>query len=172
MLVVVVGEIPRLAAIADDEQLHEAEQAVRVAGAGITAGINDLLHRAARRDLQRFQFDLHEWQTVDQEDNIVTVVTAFRIDAQLVDDLEGVLAPVPQVDELVVKRSAVFSLEGVASAQSFRVCEHVRGYNRVKKPFEFAICEVDPIKSLELLAKISLQGVAVAEIVAAKIFVP
>ena len=38
------------------------------------------------------------------------------VDAQLIDDLERVLAPVPDVDERVVQRRAVVAGEAVALA--------------------------------------------------------
>ena len=47
---VVVGEIPGVGAIADDEELKEAEERLRVAVAGVVLVINDLLHGLARAD--------------------------------------------------------------------------------------------------------------------------
>lgn len=44
---VVVGEIHRLGAIADDEELEEAEQRSGVAVAGVVLVVDDLLHRTA-----------------------------------------------------------------------------------------------------------------------------
>ena len=39
---------------------------------------------------------------VDEQDDVVAVVAVVGVDAELVDDLEGVLAPVLDVDERVV----------------------------------------------------------------------
>lgn len=44
---------------------------------------------------------------------LVTVVAVVGVDADLVDDLEGVLTPVLEVDEGVVQRRAVVAGEGV-----------------------------------------------------------
>ena len=49
---------------------------------------------------------------VDEEDDVVAVVAVVGVDAELVDDLEGVLAPVLDVDERVVQRRAVVAGEG------------------------------------------------------------
>ena len=40
---VVVGEVPGVAAVADDEELHEAEQRLGVAVAGVVLVVDDLL---------------------------------------------------------------------------------------------------------------------------------
>ena len=53
MAAVVVGEIPGVAAVADDEQLHEAEQRLGVAVAGVVLVVDNLLHGAARADAER-----------------------------------------------------------------------------------------------------------------------
>lgn len=111
MLVVVVGEVEGIAFITDYEQLHETEQRVGVAVAGVAFVVDDLLHGAARADMQGFQLDLHHRQAVDQEDNVVAVVAVVGIDAKLVDDFKVVFAPVPDVDQRVFKRSTIFAGE-------------------------------------------------------------
>jgi hypothetical protein len=70
---------------------------------------------------------LHARQAVDEEDNIVAVVAVVGVDAELVDDLVLVFAPVLDVDQHVVQRGAVFAGERVDLAQSLRCCEDVRG---------------------------------------------
>ncbi len=51
---VVVREVESLVAIADDEELEEAEERLGVAVAGIVLVIDDLLHGFARIDAQAF----------------------------------------------------------------------------------------------------------------------
>jgi hypothetical protein len=55
------------------------------------------------------------------------VVAVVGADAELVDHLEAVLAPVLDVDQRVVERRAVVALEAVALAQVAGGSEHVRG---------------------------------------------
>ena len=108
---VVVGEVPRVRAVADDEELDEAEERLGVSVAGVVLVVDDLLHRPPGADPKRLQLDLNDGDAVDQEHDVVAVMAVVRIDAELVDDLEGVLAPVLDVDEGVVERRAVVADE-------------------------------------------------------------
>ena len=78
---VVVGEIPGVAAVTDDEKLDEAQQRLAVAVAGVALVIDDLLHRPARADRQGFQLDLHHRHTVDEQHHVVAVMAVVGIDA-------------------------------------------------------------------------------------------
>ena len=91
---VVVGEVVGVGAVADDEELQKAQQRFGVAVARVVFVINDLLHRAARVDAQCLQLDLHTRHAVDEDEHVVAVVAVVGVDAQLVDDLKGVFAPV------------------------------------------------------------------------------
>jgi len=51
---VVVGEVPGLGAVADYEELEEAEKRLGVAVAGVVLVIDDLLHGSARADAEGF----------------------------------------------------------------------------------------------------------------------
>ena len=51
---VVVGEVEGAVAVADDEELEEAEKGLGVAVAGVVLVIDDLLHGAARMDAEGF----------------------------------------------------------------------------------------------------------------------
>ena len=119
MAAVVVGEIPGVAAVADDEKLHEAQQRPGVAIAGVVLVINNLLHGPARADAEGFQLDLHHRHAVDEQDDIVTLVAVVGVDAELVDDLERVFAPVLDVDQGVVQRRAVIAGEGIVARGGF-----------------------------------------------------
>ena len=50
---VVVGEVPRVRAVADDEELHETKECPGVAVSGVGLVVDDLLHRPPRADPKR-----------------------------------------------------------------------------------------------------------------------
>src|SRR3546814_8591923 len=102
---VVVGEVSSFRAVADDEELDKAEKRLGVSVTGVVLVVDDLLHRPPGIDPKRLEFDLNHGDAVDQEHDVVAVMAVVRIDAQLIDDLEVVLAPVLDVDEGVVERS-------------------------------------------------------------------
>jgi len=54
------------------------------------------------------------------------MMAVVRVDAELVDRLEGIFAPVPNVNERVVQRRPVITNETVALAQDLRGRENVR----------------------------------------------
>jgi len=114
---IVVGKIPGVAAVADDKKLDETQQGIAVAVAGVVLVFDNLFNRATRADGQGFQFNLHHRHAVDEQDDVVTVVAAAGIDAQLADDFKIVFAPVAQVDQGVMERAAVVALETVDVAQ-------------------------------------------------------
>ena len=155
---VVVGEIPGVAAVADDEELDEAQQRLGVAVAGVVLVIDDLLHGPARADAEGFQLDLHDRHAVDEQDDIVAVVAVVGVDAELVDDLEGVFAPVLDVDQGVVQRRAVVAGEAVALAEGAGGGEDIRGDDFLKKALELAIRQADAVEGLEFLAEVLLQA--------------
>ncbi len=108
---VVVGKIPGVAAVADDEKLHEAEQCVGVAVARIKLVLDDLLHRPTGADLQTLQLDLHQRQTVHKQNHIISLETRLGVDAKLVYHLETVFTPIFDVDKLVVQWRPVFAFK-------------------------------------------------------------
>lgn len=119
MLAIVVGKVVGVGPVADNEELHETQQGVGIAVAGLSLVIDDLLHGPARADIQGFQFNLHTGNTVDKQNDIIAVVAALGIDAQLADDFEVVFAPVLDIHEGEVERSSVIALEIVAGAERF-----------------------------------------------------
>ena len=50
---VVVGEVPRVRAVADDEELDEAEERLGVSVTGVVLVVDNLLHRPSRADPKR-----------------------------------------------------------------------------------------------------------------------
>ena len=101
-------------AVADDEELHEAQERARVAVAGVVLVFDDLLHGAAGVDAEGLELDLRGGDAVDEQDDVVAVVAVVGVDAELADDFEGVFAPVVDIDERVVQRRAVVAGEAVA----------------------------------------------------------
>lgn len=77
---IVVGEVVGLVAVADDEHLEEAEEGFGVSIAGIVLVFNDLLHGATGIDAKGFQFDLDDGDSVDEEDDVVSVVAVISVD--------------------------------------------------------------------------------------------
>lgn len=167
---VVVGEVVSAVAIADDEELDEAEERAGVAVAGVVFVIDDLLHGPARVDAESLQLDLRDWHAVYEENDVVTVVAVVRVDAQLVDDLEGVFAPVLDVDQGVIERSAVVAGKTVAVAQRAGGGEDVRGDDFFDQTREFAIGEADAIEGFEVLAEVGFQSATIVDIRAEGIF--
>ena len=141
-----------------------------VAVAGIVLVIDDLLHGPARADAEGLELDLHDGHAVDEQDDVVAVVAVVGVDAELVDDLEVVLAPVLDVDERVVERRAVVAGEAVAFAQGAGGGEDVGGDDLVEQALELAVGEVDAVERLELLAEVLLQRGAVADVGAVGVF--
>ena len=133
-------------AVADDEELHEAEQRARVAVAGVVLVLDDLLDGPAGVDAEGFQFDLDGGHAVDQQEDVVAVVAVVGVDAELADDLEGVLAPVVDVDERVVERRAVFAGEAVAAAERVGGGEDVGRDDFFEQPLELVVGEVDAVE--------------------------
>lgn len=130
----------------------------------MTIVIDDLLHGAAWADAQRLQLDLHHWHAVDQQDHVVAMVAVFGVDAQLVDHLEGVLAPVAGVDQRVVQRRAVVARKAGGFAQPLRSREDIGGNDVVQQTLVLVRGEVDAIECLELLQEVAFQCGTVADV--------
>ena len=150
-------------AVADDEELDEAEQRAGVAVAGVVLVFDDLLHRPAGVDAERLQLDLHDGHAVDEQDDVVAVVAVVGVDAELVDDLEGVLAPVLDVDERVVERRAVVAGEALR-LRRVRAAVDVGRDDLVEQALELAVGEGDAIQGFELLAEVCFKRGAVADV--------
>ena len=131
---------------------------------------DDLLHGPARADCQALKLDLHERQAVDQQDDIVAVMAAPGIDTQLADHFETVLAPVLEVDQLIVQRGAVIALEGIAMAKVFGAGENIRVDDVIEQAGKLVIGESDAVERLELLAEILLQCLTVVDVGAMAVF--
>ena len=153
---VVVREVVSAVAIADDEELQEAEECLRVAVAGVVLVIDDLLHGPARLDAEGLQLDLRDGHPIDEEEHVVAVVAVVSVDAELIDDLVGVFAPVADVDESVIQRRTVIAGEGIDLAQGLCRRVDIGRDDLVEEPGELGIGEMDPVQGLELFPEIRL----------------
>ena len=86
------------------------------------------------------------------------------VDAQLVDHLEVVLAPVADVDEREVQRRAVVALEAVDVPQRLGGIVDIRRDHAVQKALELAVGQVYPVEGLELFAEVRFQCGAVPNV--------
>ena len=102
-----VGKVLGFAAVADNEQLNEIKQCSGIAVTGIMLVIHNLFHGPARTDGKVLQLYLYDGNPVEQNDDVIAVVTAGRIDAKLVDDFKAVFAPVVRTYQSEGKRCAV-----------------------------------------------------------------
>lgn len=154
---VVVGKIPGFTAVTDNEQLQEAQQGFAVTVAGIVLVINNLLHGAARADGQCFQLDLHYGHTINEQHHVISMMAVIGVDTELIGHLEIVLAPVPGIDQGVMKWRTIIALEGISFPQIPGDSENVRRNDRFQQTLEFIVSKVHPVERLELLAEISFQ---------------
>jgi len=168
--VIIVGEVVGLGLVGDDEELDEAEQGLGIAVAGVFFVVDDLLHGPAGADAEGLEFDLDGGNTVDQKYHVVALEAVVGVDAELVDNFEGVLAPVLDVDKCVVERGAVVADEAVYLAEQCRGGEDVGGNDLVKEALEFAVGKLDAVEGLEVVAEITFEGGAVADVGAICIF--
>ncbi len=135
----VIGKIPCIALIADNEELYKAEQRIGIAVTWVVFIVDDLLHGTARADIQCFEFNLYNRYAIEQQNNIIAVMAVLRIDAQLIDHLKGIFAPVLDIDQSIVERGAIFTLEAVALAQDFGGSKHIRTDDLITQPDKFGI---------------------------------
>ncbi len=114
-------------------------------------------HYLARYADFLFDIDYDAW-TVSFRKGVVGV------DAQLVDDLEAVLAPVLDVDQGVVQRGAVVAGECFALTQLPGRGVDVGRDDVVQQAGELAVGQVDPVQGFELLAEVAFQRGAVPDV--------
>ena len=128
MLVVVVGEVHGIAtAIAHDEELHEAHEGIGVTITSFLLIAHNLLHGFEGRYAVTLELDLHQWETVDENDYIVALVAIGCVDRELVDYLKIVFAPVTKVNQTIVEGRTVAACEGLFLAQAFSCGEDIGG---------------------------------------------
>ncbi len=91
-------------------------------------------------------------------------MAVVRIDAELIDDLEGVLAPVPDVDEGVVERRAVVADERFPIPERPGSLVHVRCDDLVEESLELTVGECDAIQGVELFPEVCFKRGAITDI--------
>ena len=142
---IVIREVVCAVAIADDKELHEAEQRLGVAIAGVVFVANDLFHGPARIPAKGLQFDLDNRHTIDEKNDIVAVMAVIGVDAKLVNDLKVVFAPVLDVHQRVVQWGAIIAGECIDAAQGLRGGEGIRGDNFIQQACELCVCKANLI---------------------------
>jgi len=164
MSIVVVGKVPGFAAVADNEQLDEAKQRSGISVTGIMLVIHNLFHGPARTDGKIFQFYLYDGNPVEQNDDVIAVVTAGRIDAKLVDDFKGVFAPVERIYQSEGKRRAVIPFQGLRLAKGAGRLINIAADDHVHESGEFGFGKVNPIQRFKVGTEVLFQRCAVMNV--------
>lgn len=115
--------------------------------------VHDPFHRRPGAGPARSQFDPNDRNAVDQEHGAAAAGSVVRIDGEPIDDLVRVPAPVPEVHEGAVQRSAVGADERVPAAEGPRRFVHVRRNVLAEEAPEFAVGQGHAIQGLELFPK-------------------
>ena len=86
------------------------------------------------------------------------------IDAELIDDLEGVLAPVIDIDEGVVKRRTVVADERFPVPEGACGFVHVGCDDLIEESLELAVGELDTIQGIELFPEVCFKRCSIADV--------
>ena len=92
------------------------------------------------------------------------------IDAELIDDFEGVLAPVLDVDEGVVERRTVVADEGFPVAEGPGGFVNVRGDDLIEESLELAVGECDTIQRVEPFPEVCFKRGSITDVGAIFVF--
>lgn len=79
------------------------------------------------------------------------------IDTELVDDFEGVFAPVLDIDQGEIQRGAIVADEAVAIAEGAGGSEDIGGDDFLEQAGKLGIGQINPIEGLKFLPKVFLQ---------------
>ena len=167
---VVVGKVQGFRAVADNEELHKAQQRFGIAVSGIVLVLNDLFHRPPWADPQRLEFNLDNGHAVDQQHDVVAVVAVVGVDAELIDDFEGVLAPVLDVDKRVVERRAIIADERLPIPQRAGRFVHVGRDDLIEEALELAVGKRDPVQGLEFFPEVGFKRGPITDVRAILVF--
>ena len=91
-------------------------------------------------------------------------MAVVRIDAELIDDLEVVLAPVLDVDEGVVERRAVVTDERLPVPEGTCGFVHVGCDDLIEESLELAVGECDTIQGFELFPEVFFKLGSIADV--------
>ena len=97
-------------------------------------------------------------------------MAVVRIDAELIDDLEGVLAPVLDVDEGVIERRAVVTDERFPVPEGACGFVHIWCDDLVEESLELAVGECDTIQGFELSPEVLFKRGSIADVGAIFVF--
>jgi hypothetical protein len=92
------------------------------------------------------------------------------IDAELTDNLEGILAPVLDVDEGIVERCAVVSDERFSVPEGLGGSVNVRRDDLVEESRELAVGERDTIQAFEFLPEVCFKLGSISDVGAMFVF--
>lgn len=98
------------------------------------------------------------------------MVAVVGVDAQLVDELEVVLAPVLEVDQHEMQRGSVLALEVAVFAQALGGLKDIGADDLIAQAGELGIGERNAIEGFELLAEVLLERGLVADVGAIGVF--
>ena len=90
-------------------------------------------------------------------------MAVVRIDAELIDDFEVVLAPVLDVDEGVVERRTVVADERFPVPEGACGFVHIGCDDLIEESLELAVGECDMIQGFELFPEVCLKRCSIAE---------
>lgn len=83
--------------------------------------------------------------------------TGVRVDAELIEDLKVVSAPVLEVYQRVVQRCAIVAGKGIDVAKDLGGFENVRRDDVTEQAKKLIVSELDAVQSLELLSEVKTQ---------------
>ena len=90
-------------------------------------------------------------------------MAVVRVNAELIDDLEVVLAPVLDVDEGVVERRAVGADERFPVPEGACGLVHVGCDDLIEESLELAVGESDAIQGFELFPEVSYKRFSIVD---------
>ena len=91
-------------------------------------------------------------------------MAVVRIDAELIDDFEVVLAPVLDVDEGVVERRAIGADERFPVPEGACGFVHVGCDDLIEETLELAVGECDTIQGFELFPEVCFKRCSIADV--------
>ena len=97
-------------------------------------------------------------------------MAVVRIDAELIDDLEMVLAPVLDVDEGVIERRAVVTDERFPVPEGACGFVHIWCDDLVEESLELAVGEFDTIQGFELFPEVRFKRGSIVDVGAIFVF--
>jgi len=98
------------------------------------------------------------------------MVAVVSIDAELIDHLEGVFAPVPDIYESVVERRSIISSKVVAFTKGPGSSEDIRRDYFFQKTLEFTIRKLHLVQGFESIPEVSFKSRSITNVWAIFVF--